>query len=62
MLQHQLLAGMASIWLLGLGGLLGVSSVALTVGLPDNPSLYKPVFHLNVMWYAALGIATITVT
>lgn len=59
---YQLLEGTWPIWLLGLGGLLGVSSVALTVGLPDNLSLYKPVFHLNVMWYAALGIATITVT
>lgn len=58
----QLLEGMWLIWLLGLGGGLGVSSVALTVGLPDNLSLYKPVFHLNVIWFAALGIVTITIT
>ena len=47
-------------WLVGAGGLLGVVGMALTMGLPDDLSLYRPVFHLNALWLAAMGVATFT--
>jgi hypothetical protein len=48
------------IWLVGAGGLLGLVGAALTMGLPDDLNLYQPVFHLNALWLAAMGIATLT--
>jgi hypothetical protein len=35
--------------------------MALTMGLPDNLKLYRPVFHLNAMWLAAFGVVLLTV-
>jgi hypothetical protein len=49
-------------WLVGAGGLLGVGGAALTMGLPDDLNLYQPVFHLNALWLAAMGIATFTLS
>ena len=49
-------------WLVGWGGLLGVTGMALTMGLPDNLSLYRPVFHLNALWLATFGVVTLTVS
>ena len=34
--------------------------MGLTMGLPDDLSLYRPVFHLNALWLAAMGVATLT--
>ena len=31
-----------------------------TAGLPDNLSLYRPVFHLNALWLAAFGVVALT--
>ena len=48
-------------WLVGVaGGLLGLTGMGLTMGLPDDLSLYRPVFHLNALWLAAMGVATLT--
>ena len=47
-------------WLVGAGGLLGLTGMGLTMGLPDDFSLYRPVFHLNALWLAAMGVATLT--
>ena len=44
-----------------LGGLLGAVGMALTMGLPDNLSLYRPVFHLNALWLAAFGVVTLMI-
>ena len=42
-------------WLVLSTGLLGVAAMALTMGLPDNLEYYAPIFHLNVLWFAAAG-------
>ena len=49
------------VWLVGFGGLLGIAGMALTMGLPDNLRLYRPVFHLNALWLLALGLVVFTV-
>jgi hypothetical protein len=53
-------AGPWPLWLVGSGGLLGLAGMALTMGLPDDLSLYRPVFHLNALWLAAFGVVTLT--
>lgn len=47
-------------WLIVLGGFLGVAGIALTLEWPDNLDYYKPLFYLDVFWLAALGIALFT--
>lgn len=42
-------------WTAWAGALLGVAAMALTMGLPDDLHLYRPVFHLNAAWLAAIG-------
>jgi hypothetical protein len=49
------------VWLVGFGGLLGIAGMALTMGLPDNLKLYRPVFHLNALWLLAFGLVVFTV-
>ena len=48
------------LWLVGWGALLGAAGMGLTMGLPDDLALYRPVFHLNALWLTAMGIATLT--
>lgn len=47
-------------WLVGIGGLLGLAGMSLTMGLPDDLRLYRPVFHLNALWLATVGGVTLT--
>ena len=49
-------------WVVGAGLVLGVVGVALTMGLPDDLSLYRPVFHLNALWLAAMGVVALVPT
>lgn len=37
--------------------LLGLAAIALTMLLPDQMSLYQPIFHLHALWLAATGVA-----
>ena len=55
-------AGPWPAWLVGWGGLVGVTGMALTMGLPDNLSLYRPVFHVNAVWLATFGVVTLTIS
>ena len=55
-------AGPWPAWLVGWGGVLGVVGMALTMGLPDNLKLYRPVFHLNALWLAVFGGVTLTIS
>ena len=57
-----LLAGPWPGWLVGWGGLMGVAGMTLTMGLPDNLSLYQPAFHLNALWLAAFGVVALTIS
>ncbi len=36
--------------------LLGIATMALTMGLPDNLEYYAPIFHLNAAWFIATGV------
>ena len=54
-------AGPWPIWLLASGGFLGVAGIALTLEWPDNLEYYKPLFYLDVLWLALLGLALLTV-
>lgn len=40
----------------GLAALIGLSAMALTMGLPDRLELYQPVFHAFAVWLAAVGV------
>ena len=44
-------------WLALSAALLGLAGMALTMGLPDQLVYYMPVFHLNVLWFIAAGVA-----
>ena len=46
-------------WLVGAGGILGLIGMGLTMGLPDDLSLYRPVFHMNALWLVAMGVTTL---
>jgi len=37
--------------------LLGFAAMAIIMGIPDNFEIYKPVFHVKVLWLAMMGIA-----
>ncbi len=37
--------------------LLGLAAMAIIMGIPDNFEIYKPVFHVKVIWLAMMGIA-----
>ena len=50
-------AGPWPVWLLISGGLLGVAGIALTLEWPDNLEFYQPLFYLDVLWLAILGLA-----
>lgn len=53
-------AGPWPMWLIVIGGVLGVAGILLTLEWPDNLDYYKPLFYLDVFWLAALGIAFFT--
>ncbi|HEY5691803.1 MAG TPA: hypothetical protein VIS49_10120 [Cyclobacteriaceae bacterium] len=44
------------IWLGGLTFLLGISAVVLILAIPDNFELYKPLFHVKVIWLVLMGV------
>jgi hypothetical protein len=44
------------VWLGGLTLLLGFSAVALILAIPDNFELYKPLFHVKVIWLVMMGV------
>jgi hypothetical protein len=36
--------------------LLGLAAMAIIMGIPDNFEIYKPVFHVKVIWLAMMGV------
>jgi hypothetical protein len=36
--------------------LLGLAAMAIIMGIPDNFEIYKPVFHVKVIWLALMGL------
>ena len=53
-------AGPWPMWLIIAGAILGVAGIALTLEWPDNLDYYKPLFYLDVLWLATLGVALFT--
>ena len=42
-------------WIGVLAALIGLAAIAVTMGLPDDLSLYMPIFHVLAFWLAAMG-------
>jgi hypothetical protein len=53
-------AGPWPMWLIIAGAILGVAGIGLTLEWPDNLDYYKPLFYLDVLWLAIMGIALLT--
>jgi len=49
-------------WLIVSGGVLGLAGIALTLEWPDNLDYYKPLFFLDVLWLAILGVALLALS
>ena len=49
-------AGGFPVWFTAGAALLGVAAMALTMGLPDELHLYRPVFHLNTAWLMVAAV------
>jgi hypothetical protein len=43
-------------WLGGFTVLLGLLAVGIILSIPDNFEIYKPVFHIKVIWLVLMGI------
>lgn len=43
-------------WLGWFTTLFGIAAVAVIMGIPDNFEIYKPLFHIKVLWLLAMGI------
>ena len=35
--------------------LLGLAAMVVIMGIPDNFEIYKPLFHVKVLWLVAMG-------
>jgi hypothetical protein len=53
-------AGPWPMWLIIAGAILGVAGIGLTLEWPDNLDYYKPLFYLDVLWLAIMGVALFT--
>jgi hypothetical protein len=53
-------AGGFPVWFVAGAALLGVVAMALTMGLPDDLHLYRPVFHLNSAWLVVAAVLFLT--
>ena len=49
-------AGGFPVWFTAVAALLGVAAMALTMGLPDELHLYRPVFHLDTAWLVLAAV------
>jgi hypothetical protein len=48
------------LWLIGSAGVLGLAAMVVTMAFPDNLEYYRPLFHLNAVWLAGIGIVILT--
>lgn len=42
-------------WLAGFTALLGLAAMGIILAIPDNFEIYKPLFHVKVIWLVAMG-------
>lgn len=54
-----LAGGLLPVWIGVAAALLGLAAMVVTMGLPDNLGLYRPVFHLNCLWLVGIGITVL---
>lgn len=47
-------------WLGGLTTILGLTAMMIILAIPDNFEIYKPVFHVKVLWLIAMGVIILT--
>lgn len=52
--------GILAKWLGWFTVILGVAAMGIIMGIPDNYEIYKPVFHIKVLWLVAMGVALLT--
>ena len=45
-----------STWLGWFTILLGLAAMGIIIGIPDNFEIYKPIFHIKVIWLLIMGI------
>lgn len=48
---------LVSTWLGWFTMLLGFIAVGIIISIPDNYEIYKPIFHIKVIWLVAMGVA-----
>jgi hypothetical protein len=46
-------------WTGAVAAILGLAAMAVTMLMPDQMSYYMPIFHLNPVWLAAMGIVVL---
>lgn len=51
---------MVPMWLGGLTLLLGLAAMGIILAIPDNFEIYKPLFHVKVLWLIAMGVVILT--
>ncbi len=49
-----------STWLGWFTMLLGAVAMGIILSIPDNFEIYKPVFHIKVIWLLAIGVSLLT--
>ena len=42
-------------WLGWFTVLLGLAAMGIVMGIPDNYEIYKPLFHIKVIWLVVMG-------
>ncbi len=47
-------------WLGWFTVLLGLAAMGIIMGIPDNYDIYKPLFHVKVIWLVMMGIVLLT--
>jgi len=47
---------MLSTWLSWFTILLGLTAMGIILAIPDNFEIYKPVFHVKVIWLLTMGV------
>ena len=51
---------LVSKWLGWFTVLFGLAAMGIILGIPDNFEIYKPLFHVKVLWLLAMGITLLT--
>lgn len=47
-------------WLGWITTLLGLTVIVIIMGIPDNYEIYKPMFHVKVVWLILMGVTMLT--